>query len=143
MKVKVGDLVNTTEYLKVEEVNQDGLVVKNLHNDVKFRIKGKELIDELRSADSFDKTEKVTKTELAERMMKCYNVVFTVSFDKANGIERVLRGRLMSHEPLMGRSYCEDLDIDGTPDKRLRQVDHRTLNYLIVNNVKYVLKGAK
>ena len=140
MKVKAGDLVNTTEYLKVESVSANELVVKNLHNGVKFRIRGDELIDELKSADSFDKVQKVTKTALAEKMMECYNVVFTVSFNKTNGQERVLRGRLMSHEPLMGRSYCEDLDIDGTPKDRLRQVDHRTLNYLIVNGTKYTLK---
>lgn len=65
------------------------------------------------------------------------------------GEERTLTGYVIGSEPVLGRSHVIDLDIpkevvpakDGTEyDKRMRQVDHRSLNWLIYKNVKYVLK---
>ena len=40
---------------------------------------------------------------------------------------------------LLGRSLCEDLDLPEGRN-RLREVDHRTIKYLIVDGVKYVVK---
>lgn len=60
------------------------------------------------------------------------------------GEERTMRARLVSVEPKLGRSQVIDLDIDkqikGDWDSRQRQVDHRTIKSLIVNNVKYTVK---
>jgi hypothetical protein len=145
--MKKGDLVSTVEFCRVVSSEKDSVIVENIHTKLKFEIEGDELIKELNSSDDFEKEKKVTKTALAERFIKCYNVVFTVCFIKATGDERVLRGRLMSHEPLMGRSYCEDLDLLSSlkddpkrVEKSLRQVDHRTIKYLIVEGTKYVAK---
>lgn len=138
--MKAGDVVSNVEFLKVVAARQDSIDVENLHTGLVSRINGDKLIEELKSADDYKTTKKVTKTALAEQLMASYNVALTVCFDKSNGTERVLRGRLMSHEPLMGRSYCEDFDIAGTPKDRLRQVDHRTLKWLVVNGTKYEVK---
>lgn len=61
------------------------------------------------------------------------------------GEERILTGYLVKVETGFGRSMVIDLEADtskSTPewDARLRQVDHRTLNWLISKNVKYIVK---
>lgn len=56
------------------------------------------------------------------------------------GEQRTLIGYLLAPEPILGRSKVVDLEqeFDGKPSSRL--VDHRTINWLILANVKYVLK---
>lgn len=60
------------------------------------------------------------------------------------GNERLLTGYLIKTETGFGRSMCIDLNIDmgNKPnyDERIRQVDHRTLNWLIYKGVKYSVK---
>jgi len=60
------------------------------------------------------------------------------------GEERILTGYLLKTETGFGRSTVIDLEADrgNKPDwdSRIRQVDHRTLNWLIFKNVKYFLK---
>lgn len=60
------------------------------------------------------------------------------------GEERTLRGRMIAPEPKLGRSTVIDLDIDkvmkGDYDTRIRLIDHRSLNWLIVNKTKYIVK---
>lgn len=61
------------------------------------------------------------------------------------GEERILIGYLVKTETGFGRSMVIDLEANtskSTPewDSRLRQVDHRTLNWLIYKNIKYEVK---
>lgn len=61
------------------------------------------------------------------------------------GEERILTGYLIKNETGFGRSMVIDLEADTTKstpewDARIRQVDHRTLNWLIHKNVKYSVK---
>jgi hypothetical protein len=65
---------------------------------------------------------------------------FTVRFKKKGGEWRTLRGRFVAHEMLLGRSRVEDLDEPETK-KRLKQVDHRTIEWLILDNVKYTVSS--
>lgn len=65
--------------------------------------------------------------------------------DAYKGEERILIGYLVKTETGFGRSIVIDLEADrskSTPDwdSRLRQVDHRTLNWLIYKNKKYMVK---
>lgn len=53
------------------------------------------------------------------------------------GEERTLIGHLTHTAPKMGRSEVYDLQIEAA--HRVRLVDHRTLNWLILKNVKYVV----
>lgn len=140
--VKVGDLMAMTYYGKVSQVTNHGeeIIVTDLDNGNKpVRITGRELIDRAFSADVHEDTKKASKTEVAEILTHAFNRPLSVSFMKADGTERVLRGRLVKPEPLMGRSMVEDLDKPNAKD-RIRQVDHRTLNWLILEGVKYVVK---
>ena len=139
-KVSVGDLMCFPYWGEVEVVTSyrgdKVLTVKGL-DDRRFEIHGNPLIEKAFSADQYEEVKKVTKSEIAQILVDSFNVPFTVCFVKADGSDRVLRGRLLRHEALMGRSYVEDLDIDG---HNLRQVDHRNIKYLIVNNIRYVTK---
>uniref|UniRef100_UPI00341CF120 hypothetical protein n=1 Tax=Okeania sp. SIO2F4 TaxID=2607790 RepID=UPI00341CF120 len=54
------------------------------------------------------------------------------------GEERTLVGYLLQTEPKMGRSQVIDLEAEG--DHRTRLVDHRTINWLILKNIKYLQK---
>ncbi len=134
-KVKSGDLMAFVYYAKVKNSSSSVLNVQNLDDKMDFSVQGKELIERSFSADQFEKTIKVNKTRAAEILVSSYNRPFTVCFDKQGGGERVLRGRLVHPEPLLGRSMVEDLDI--TSKNRLRQVDHRTIKYIIVEGAKY------
>ncbi len=49
---------------------------------------------------------------------------------------------MVKAENKLGRSLV--IDLDATTPSKFRQIDHRTIEYIIVNNTKYFLKkGAK
>lgn len=139
MSINVGDIISLTKFAEVKSlINGVALKAVDLHDNKMFEIHGKDLQDACLSADFFDDITPVTKTELAEILVKSYGKPFTVVFDKADKTERKLRGRLLSSESILGRSTVEDLD---EPDgKRVRLVDHRTLKSIIIDNVKFTLK---
>ena len=116
----------------------DQIQVINIDDGSTFYVQGRELIEKGYSADQYHTERSVTKTELAEILTRSFNTPFTVTFIKADNSERVLRGRLIKTEPLMGRSYAEDLDI--TEPNKTRLVDHRTIKSLIVDGIKYSVK---
>lgn len=141
-KVKDNDLMAFVNYVKVKKVNANGeeLIVAPLDKNSKdIRITGLDLVVNALSADQFEDTEKVNKTEAAEILISSHNRPFTVSFEKLDGSERVIRGRLIKPEPLLGRSMVEDLD-ETDKKNRVRQVDHRTINYIIVSGTKFEVK---
>ena len=138
-KIKVDDIMSFVYYTKVKSVNGDTVIVCDLDDDNKeISISGKELLEKSFSADQFEKEENVSKTRAAEILVHSANKPLTVNFLKSDGEERTLRGRLVKPEPLLGRSMVEDLDLKS--DHRLRQVDHRTIRYLIVDGIRYNVK---
>lgn len=140
-KVETGHLMALIHYVKVKNKGYNQLTVTGLDEGVdQFDVIGTDLIDQMFSADQYAEEIKVTKTKAAELLVSSYNRPLTVSFAKQDGSERILRGRLVQPEPLLGRSMVEDLDIDARGDARLRQVDHRSINFLIVDGVKYTVK---
>jgi len=145
-RVKRGDVMAFTYWAEVERVSEGGngqttLQVRNLDNNEDFQVIGNDLVAAAASANQFAREETISMTGAAELLVSAYNTPFTVVFEKQDGEERTLRGRLVRPEPLLGRSHVEDLDIDDTnPDKRRRQVDHRTISVLIIHGVKYTVK---
>lgn len=143
-KVKDGELLAITYYVKVEKVRNGGnsLSVRDVAGDVGgIDVNGADLIAAALSADQFGETVKVTKTQAAQLLIESTNRPFTVVFEKQDGKERILRGRLISHEALLGRSMVEDLDLPkDEKGGRTRLVDHRTLKSLTVDGVKYEIK---
>lgn len=141
-KVEKDHLMAIMYYVKVKKSEYGGtsLVVGDQDNGQEIKISGKELIENSFSADLFEEEVKVSKTQAAELLVHSVNRPLTVSFLKQDGSERTLRGRLVKPEPLLGRSMMEDLDLPHTDKNRLRQVDHRTINFLVVDGVKYIVK---
>ena len=138
-KIKVDDIMSFVYYTKVKSVNGDTVVVCDLDDENKeISISGKELLEKSFSADQFENEENCSKTRAAEILIHSATRPLTVCFLKTDGEERTLRGRLVKPEPLLGRSMVEDLDLKS--DHRLRQVDHRTIKYLIVDGVKHTVK---
>lgn len=155
-KVKAGHVMAITHFVRVELVvpciashPDQGVAEINVRNlgagPSSFLVQGGDLIRSMASADLFEAEERVTKTRAAELLVTAYNRPFTVCFSKRDGSEHVLRGRLVQPEPLLGRSMCEDLDIDleesaapvGKRPSRLRLVDHRTIKWLVLDGVRY------
>lgn len=138
----VDDIVSQTYYFKVAKADPRGntIIVRDLDRRLgsEIEIRGTPLIESLVSADSYQTTVKVTRGEMARLLTGAGSKPFTVEFVKSDGEDRTLRGVLVEHEDLMGRSSVRDLDIEqGMP---LRQVDHRTIFSLILAGVKYTLK---
>lgn len=141
-KVQKGHLMAFTYWAEVKEVKANGeaLIICDLDNNrTEIQVTGKELVGRAYSADQFEEEEKVGKTRAAELLISSPNRPLTVCFEKQDGTERVLKGRLVQPEPLLGRSMVEDLEVKDAKN-RLRQVDHRTIKYLIVDGVKYTVK---
>jgi hypothetical protein len=55
------------------------------------------------------------------------------------GEERVLTGHLLNSEAKLGRSQVIDLNIPKG-EYNIRLVDHRSLNWIIFKNIKYIVK---
>lgn len=141
--VKKDEIMALVWYVKVKAniASGEALAVANLDdNGNEFRINGRQLVENCLSADQFAEEIKVGKTEAAKILTESHNRPLTVSFQKQDGSERVLRGRLVAAEPLLGRSHVEDLDLPLDDKNKLRLVDHRTINYLVVDGVKYTVK---
>lgn len=140
-KVEKDDLMCFTYFVKVSRIQNGGtrLTVSDLDDGGnEIVVDGTELIQKSYSADRYEDEVKEARTRVAEVLIHSHNRPFTVCYDKQDGTERTLRGRLIKPEPLLGRSLVEDLDVDG--DHRERLVDHRTLKWLIVDGVKHVVK---
>lgn len=143
-KIAKGHYIAAVEYVKVDNKvshprGETELEVTNVNDSThKYNIQGNSLIEHYVSADYFDKTEKLPLTQIADKLINAGYLPFTCEFIKADGTARTLRGRFLSSETLLGRSYVHDFEAaDGRP----RLIDHRTLKSLIIGGVKYVLKS--
>lgn len=167
--IKVGDYLSRLSYLKVEAAPFCGPMTVRNEAGKSWSIDNSLVEAECYSASHSDETKEVTRTELIEIFNGTADNVYTVCFNKqpkvedafdaiANkgklksnieikkllkekmaGEERILTGYTIKREIPWGRSMVVDLCEPSTD--RIRQVDHRTLNWLICQNVKYVIKS--
>ncbi len=138
--IKTGDRMSMTYYLRVNGVNKtEGSIDVTDQNGNNFTIRGKSLIENtINSAGQYTTTEKISRTEMVDKLESAGDSVFTVNFDKQDGTNRTLVGHLISAEPKMGRSNVVDLEV--VTGHNTRQVDHRTLQYLVLKGIKYTVK---
>jgi hypothetical protein len=140
-EIRCGDIMSLTYYVEVKrsDPQRPSITVDDLDHAIRdIEVHGEELIRSARSADRFHEVQKITKTRAAELLIGAHGLPFTVAFRKSDGSERKLRGRLIEPEPLLGRSLVEDLDIRS--GNRVRQVDHRTIRWMILDGVRYDVK---
>lgn len=144
MKIEQNHMMMLVQYVKVQKTYSrmtEKIDCSPLDDGVGagvFEVRGNKLIQRMYSADQYHETKEVSQTKVLEIFTTSFNRPFTICFDKQDGTERILRGRFIAQEPLRGRSWVEDLD--KPEGDRRRQVDHRTVKYLICEGVKYVAK---
>lgn len=142
--VEEGDLMMFTYWGKVSDVEDQlmigkSLTVENVYDDDKeFRVSGNVLIERAKSADRFETTTRMSRTDLINKFVEQATALpMTVHWIKKDGTRRTLRGRILSTDDRnQGYIYMEDLDLPV--GNRIRQVDTRTLKWFIADNVKYV-----
>ena len=107
-------------------------------NKEKFEINGEELYNNCISCDFFDKEEKITKTKLKDVFDQIYpGSLFSARFTKKDGEYREIRARFGANT-IFGHCVVEDLDIEE--EYRTRQVNYNTIQWVISNGVKYIVK---
>jgi CRISPR/Cas system CSM-associated protein Csm2 small subunit len=173
--LKVGEILSETQFYKVEEVKGDKITLKNDYGTI-INIDKDYAEKCLKSAEQFDKVEKVSRTELVNIFMNSTNRAITVCFNKqlkATDAQKSMyelyankEGKLLSEEAFkakvdellksvttgkervmigdFGRVNFIDMEAEKDPEKsyetRIKQVDTRTLNYCIVDGIKYEVK---
>ena len=128
----------------------------------------KGLLETMYSSSHYERVVYMNKTGLAELLMSVQDVIFTVNFfkqvsensiqdelmsadissfsDKSfaksliQGEERTMTCHMVQVENDLGRSVVIDLKTDH--EYKIRQIDHRTINWIIFKNVKYELKKS-
>lgn len=180
--LKVGEVLSETQYYKVVKIK--GTKVQLQNDEGENIVVDAGYVDNcLSSSVQFEKTEKITRTALAELFVNSARTAITVNFHtkvkeadvkkalhalyankggkilseadykkKVNaevkkaiqGEERTMIGRHYGSQDDFGRIKFIDMeavrDTSKEYDTRYRLVDPRTINWVIVDNVKYVVK---
>lgn len=164
IKLAVGDWFSSTTYYKIaSNIQNDYVFLIDTHNE-NYDISPSILQNAMFNSSIYEREEKGTLTDLANLFKDAKSKVFTVCFNKkvditkvkeclANltpniladsknlakqiltGEEKIVVGHLISSEAKLGRSLVVNLG-----EKGFASVDHRTIKWLILNNVKYFLK---
>lgn len=135
-QVQSGNVMAFINWVEVVNVNvaKEELLVKDLDTKQEFVVRGKSLVESGFSADTFSKVQGITKTEAAEILISHKNTPMTVVFVKVNGQSRTMRCKWLHQETLMGRSMVYEFGFG------VKQIDHRTIQSIIVDDVKYTVK---
>ena len=167
-QLKVGNVFSGTSYYEtVSDMGSEVFCYEKNMNDRGLTIDKSILRDEMHNACVWDEEMSISKTELATKLTEANNMCFQVNFTtKPNekkvveelqdlkkapksdaearelakrclvGNESTLICRLSKAEGKLGRSLVVDI-----PSQGYRQVDHRTLQWIVIDNVKYILKN--
>lgn len=177
--IRKGDILSETQFYTVADARNGRLTLKTDSGDT-VTVDDNYAQTLLSSANHFDATTKVTRTELTDIFLNHSRVAMTVNFNKQvkpedvvdniaglypklsmgmteddfkkkvkqqlslKGEERTMVGRHYGGQDVNGRVNFVDMELEKDSSKdyetRLRLVDPRTLNYVIVAGVKYVVK---
>jgi len=159
--VKPCTMVNGKWEFQFQELRADTILTWNVSTGPEFLCT---------TSNYFNRTEKCTKTELAQKLMKCGKDVFTVTFkpvlsvdllaeqlqkvdeeaDKKKWAKKLMdcetkkiSGRLIKANNELGYSLIDDLgntEPGQEKETRYRNVNHRDILELIHNQVRYILK---
>jgi hypothetical protein len=171
-KFECGQWCSSLAYYNVTAIDARKVTVRNSYGH-ELEV-SKDILEKMHSAGHFEKEKPMNMTELAELLESMGDTCFTVNFrkkvdvnqvedklystsakqlsdknylsklakDVIEGEECTLVCHLVNAEASLGRSTV--IDLTTTSANKFRQVDHRTINYIIYSNCKYILKkGAK
>ena len=163
-ELSVGNVFSGTSYYRATAETGDNVVTRCSGQDI--TVSRSILETQMYNASVFSKEEKICLTKVAKVLEEANTACFTVCFnakvdekvvkeklqgltaadlknksniaeiakDIMHGKETVLVGRLSKAMGKLGRTLIIDLPTQG-----YRQVDHRTLKWLIIKNVKYIV----
>ena len=167
-KLAIGNMFSGTSYYEtVSEINaKEVFCYEKSFNDRGVTIDKEIMRDEMNNATLYDSEESLPITKLATKLVEANNMCFQVCFTcKASdkkvleelsglkaapksdkearelakrclvGNEQTLVCRLSKAEGKLGRSLVVELSSVG-----YRQVDHRSIKWIVIDNVKYSLK---
>lgn len=162
-KLALGNWFSGTSYYESVEDKGDQIMCKSSGKNIEI---SKDILEyEMHNSSVYAEEQKISltnvATQMAEANSKCFTVCFTTKLDdklvqeklkdikskltadkvKALskevllGKESELVARLSRAEGKLGRSLVIDLPTQG-----YRTVDHRTIKWIIIDNVKYIVK---
>lgn len=167
-QLKVGDMFSGTSYYEtVTDMGDSNQVFcyEKSFNDRGVMVDKRILNEEMTNGSLYQEEQKLSMTDLATKLTAANNMCFQVCFTKKPdarkvaeqlseikkapsaaaardlakkclvGDESTLICHLTKAEGKLGRSLVIDLPTGG-----FRQVDHRTLKWIVIDNVKYVLR---
>jgi hypothetical protein len=79
-EIMIGDWFSFTNYLNVKNITFDKIQVTNSHNNI-WDV-SKDILEKMYSANHFEKTIAVTRTEIVEKLKLVHDKIYTVSFLK-------------------------------------------------------------
>jgi hypothetical protein len=139
--IKAGDVMAFHFYVKVESVgtSSDGskqLNVINLENGQRFSVTGEPLIKKGFSGNWFGEEITLSRTKIIGILKDSLNRPIQIKFVKKDGSDRTMICRFLETNDT-GYAQVEELDGDKL---QLKQVDLRTMEWIIVDGTKYVVK---
>lgn len=135
-----GDIISYTPYYQYVREEGPYVFVKDQRGE-EIRISKSIIEFETFNDRQYVEEVKLSRTELIRKLHDVGDTVFQVNFIKKNGDPRTMTCKMVSIENGFGRSNVIDMKLQfaGESDT-VRQVDHRTLNWIILKNVKYSVK---
>lgn len=158
-------------YYKVKEINGDQITVHDQYGNT--ILVSKNILEKMNSGNHFEKEVHLNKTSLAELLFTFSDTVFQICFHKQPNLDTGLSAlnqtnpnslkdnkqvneivknltqgelctmvcHLINAENHLGRSTVIDLNVHW--GNKFRQIDHRSIEWIIFKNVKYVLKKSE
>ena len=165
-KLEPEQFFSCISYLKVSDIDGNKVTVTNQHGGG-WLISKDILVRDMWSADHFNQVIKCGMTDLSEILETCGDTIFKVKFKKkvdaksieeklssikpasikkddllkklakelVEGEECELVGHLIESDNNLGRSVI--VDVKANAPNNVKQVDHRTIEWIIFKNVKY------
>lgn len=142
-RVEPGHVMSILQYVKVDrrwkDLGRDALALTDVDSGLPFNRIGAELIVGMRSADQVIEVQQVSRTMLIKLLAAAGERPVTVHWTKQNGEKRTLRGLIYTTDE-QSQGYLKALDLEKPISDRDRKVDCRTIEWAILDGVRYEVK---